>query len=140
MSLDTSLDIEILKENFGLLDGWEDRYAYVLDLGKKLPHLADAEKQDIFIVRGCTSLVWLIPQMSEQINHVQFKADSDAHLVRGLIAILSVIYNNKPCEFVQNFDIESYFDQLGLSEHLTPNRRNGFFSMVGKIKALSTLS
>jgi cysteine desulfuration protein SufE len=125
-----------LQENFAMLDDWESRYGYVLDLGKRLPNLPDVDKCDANIVRGCTSQVWMIPSQAPQ-GHVGFTADSDAHLVRGLIAILSVVYNQQSFDHVSSFDIAAYFDQLGLTEHLTPNRRNGFFSMVERIKGMA---
>lgn len=128
--------IDILQENFALLEDWEARYGYVLDLGKKLAPLPDAEKIESNIVRGCTAQVWLVPDVALS-GHVAFRADSDAHLVRGLIAILSVVYNQQSAEHVRMFDIEKYFESLGLSEHLTPNRRNGFFAMVGRIRNLA---
>ena len=134
--LEIMLTIDTLKENFLMLDDWESRYGYVLDLGKRLPNLPDAEKCDSNIVRGCTSQVWMMSRDAPQ-DCVGFAADSDAHLVRGLIAILGVVYNQKSFEHVRNFDIENYFDQLGLTEHLTPNRRNGFFSMVERIKGMA---
>jgi cysteine desulfuration protein SufE len=131
-----TLDAKTLLENFRLFDDWEARYAYVIDLGKSLPPFPETEKTDANIVRGCTSQVWLTPQQSQP-GHVAFLADSDAHIVRGLIAILTIVYNHQSFETVRYFDIEGFFDQLGLSEHLSPNRRNGFFAMVQRIKALA---
>lgn len=129
-------DIATLHNNFSLLESWEDRYAYVLDLAKKIPVMDDAFKTEENFVRGCTAQVWLVPMAAEQ-GRVAFQADSDAHLVRGLIAILMAVYNNQTTEHVRSFDIENYFNSLGLAEHLTPNRRNGFFAMVQRIKALA---
>lgn len=127
---------EELADNFSFLDGWEERYAYVIDLGKHLPAFPEDQKNDLTLVRGCTSRVWLIPQDKEN-GHIHFIADSDAHIVRGLIALLMVIYNGKPKEFVTAFPIEDYFVGLGLGEHLSPSRRNGFFAMVERIKSLA---
>ena len=129
--------IDTLRENFALLGEWESRYGYVLDLGKKLEPLPDIYKTDEAKVQGCTAQVWLIPQPSTA-GHMAFGADSDAHLVRGLIAILTIVYNNQAYAHVREFDIENFFNQLGLSEHLSPNRRNGFFAMVARIKRLAS--
>lgn len=131
-----SLTAAELVSNFSLLDDWEARYAYVIDLGKYLPAFPESDKTEANIVRGCTSQVWLIPQKTSS-DIVSFLADSDAHIVRGLIAILMVVYNDKPKDIVRRFDIEEFFGQLGLAEHLSPNRRNGFFAMVGRIKSLA---
>lgn len=130
------LSAEKLVENFSFLDEWEERYAYVIDLGKHLPDFPEDSKTDTTLVRGCTSRVWLIP-IEGQGGTVHFIADSDAHIVRGLIAVLMVIYNNQSKEFIRGFDIESYFATLGLAEHLSPSRRNGFFAMVERIKNLA---
>ena len=125
-----------LLSNFSLLEDWEARYAYVIDLGKKIPNFPESAKVEANLVRGCTSQVWMIPQ-SGLPGHVAFLADSDAHIVRGLIAILLAVYNGQSKEFVRDFDIKSFFEKLGLAEHLSPNRRNGFFAMVGRIRALA---
>jgi cysteine desulfuration protein SufE len=127
----------LLQENMAMLDSWEERYGYVLDLAKTLPILPATAKIDAHLVQGCMAQVWLVPQAAET-KRIAFLADSDAQLVRGLIAILNVVYNGQTADFAQSFDIEAYFKQLGLAEHLSPNRRNGFFAMVGRIKALAT--
>jgi len=135
MDLQT-LTADELASNFSLLDDWEAKYSYVIDLGKYLPPFPDALKTEENLVRGCTSQVWMIPQESAP-DRIKFLADSDAHIVRGLIAILSIVYNDHLKAEVRGFDIKAYFDSLGLSEHLSPNRRNGFFAMVGRIKTLA---
>lgn len=127
---------EELAENFSFLSDWEERYAYVIDLGKQLPVFPEELKTDLYLVRGCTSRVWMVPEPSEP-GHVGFIADSDAHIVRGLIAILRILYNHKPKEFIRDFNITEYFAKLGLEEHLSPSRRNGFFAMVERIKSLA---
>ena len=126
----------LLLEHMGMLGSWEDRYTYVLDLAKTLPVLPDEAKIAEHIVQGCTAQVWLLPQSLPE-GKIGFLADSDAQLVRGLIAILQVIYGGQTPDGVKNFDIEGYFKQLGLAEHLSPSRRNGFFAMVGRIKGLA---
>jgi cysteine desulfuration protein SufE len=125
-----------LAENFSFLEDWEERYSYVIDLGKNLGKFPEELKTDEYLVRGCTSRVWLVPQQSDE-GTLSFIADSDAHIVRGLIAILMIIYNDKQKELIRDFPIEEYFNRLGLSEHLSPSRRNGFFAMVERIKTLA---
>jgi cysteine desulfuration protein SufE len=134
MSLET-LTAADLADNLQLLDGWEERYAYLIELGRQLPAMPDLLKTEGALVRGCTSQVWLVPQAAPD-NILRFWADSDAHIVKGLIAVLYIIFNNKLKTLVQEFDIEQYFLQLGLSDHLSPNRRNGFFSMMERLKGL----
>ncbi len=119
-----------------MLDGWEDRYAYLIELGRQLPPMPDALKTEAALVRGCTSQVWLVQQPTTD-GRVRFWADSDAHIVKGLIAVLYVIFDGQTSETIGSFAIEPYFQELGLAEHLTPNRRNGFFAMVEKLKSLS---
>lgn len=137
MSVET---LEELTENFSLFDDWEERYRYLIDMGQNLPPMTEAQKTDDNIVRGCTSRVWLVttPQISDDgTAHLTFVADSDAMIVRGLIAILMVAYNNKSKSEIEAVNIEEWFNDLGLSSHLSPSRRNGFFAMVERIKAES---
>lgn len=135
MRLET-LDATALADNMQLLDGWEERYAYLIELGRQLPPMPEALKTEGALVKGCTSQVWLVPQPSAD-DTLAFWADSDAHIVKGLIAILHIIFNNRLKTLVQGFDIEQYFLQLGLADHLSPNRRNGFFAMVERLKVLA---
>ena len=130
--------LQELVEGFALFDDWEERYAYLIDLGKTLPGMDEALKTDERIVRGCTSRVWLDTTSSvntggKTVYH--FTADSDAMIVRGLIAILMAAFNDCTGEEIAQIDIEGAFNEMGLSTHLSPNRRNGFFAMVGRIKA-----
>ncbi|MDY0028532.1 MAG: SufE family protein [Pseudobdellovibrionaceae bacterium] len=127
----TTLD-EIL-ETFSLLDDWEDRYSILIDLGKKLPNLSESMHREEFLIKGCTSKVWMIPEVKD--GHFTFQADSDAHIVKGLVALLYVAYNGIPVKAISSLDIEAVFQRLGLDKNLSPNRRNGFFSMVEKIKS-----
>lgn len=137
MSLD-ELTLDDLVENFALFDDWESRYTYVLDLAKQLPPFPEDAKSPENKVEGCVSQVWMVPCLNE--GTFSFTADSDAHIVRGLIAILMIAYNNKTADEISRVDIESTFETLGLSSHLSPNRRNGFFAMVGRIKSASAPS
>lgn len=124
-----------LLDNFALIDQWEDRYRYIIDLGKKMPSLASQYRTTDNKVQGCVSQVWMIHEEKDQKHH--FQADSDAFIVKGLASILMTLYNEKTNEEIRAVNIEEFFEQLGLSEHLSPTRRNGFFSMVQKIKSLA---
>ena len=130
-------DLQELTENFALFDDWEERYRYLIDLGKGLPPMADELKTDETFVRGCTSQVWMICETDDD-GRYHFTADSDAHIVKGLIAVLLSAYQDKTAEQICDVDIEKSFDEIGLNQHLSPNRRNGFFAMVERIKTLST--
>ncbi len=127
--------LEEIQETFALLDDWEDRYAYLIDLGRKLPDFPENYKNECNLVKGCTSQVWMV--LKEEEGHLSIQADSDAHIVRGLIALVIATYNNQPVSELTEINMESIFEDLGLSEHLSPNRRNGFFAMVGKIHSYS---
>lgn len=124
-----------LSVNFQLFDDWEDRYRYIIDLGKKLPKFPEALKTDIYKVRGCMSQVWIIPGHVEgDVDRFAFAADSDAHIVKGLIHALATLYTGKSMKDVMGIDAEAAFAKLGLDQHLSPSRRNGVASMVGRIR------
>lgn len=127
--------LEDLIENFALFDDWEERYRYLIDLGRTLPAMDEAIKTDENIVQGCTSRVWMQPDIRDE--KFYFIADSDAHIVRGLIAVLDRAYQGQRVDALKSIDIEGAFSQLGLDQNLSPNRRNGFFSMVARIQNLS---
>lgn len=128
--------LEELAENFALFDDWEERYKYLIDLGKDLAPMDDALKTDATIVKGCTSQVWMFAEVNAA-GAYHFIADSDAHIVKGLIAIVLSAYEGKTAEEIQEIDIDEAFSSMGLNQHLSPNRRNGFFAMVERVKALS---
>ncbi|UUM29995.1 cysteine desulfurase sulfur acceptor subunit CsdE [Vibrio japonicus] len=128
----TADDIVATMQNF---KGWEDRYRQVIQWGKKLPQMPDDLKSEQVTVSGCESQVWLV---SEQIDGKwHFCADSDARIVRGLIALVMAAYDGKSSEEIQAFDVDAYFDQLGLIAHLSPSRGNGLKAIVEQIKQLS---
>ena len=131
-------DIEEIIDNFAVLDDWDDRYRYLIELGRELPPLAEAAHRDANKVQGCASQVWLDTQVrrdggSEPV--LTFAGDSDAHIVRGLIAILFAIFSGKPARDILAADALALFERMGLREHLTPQRSNGFRSMVERIKS-----
>lgn len=138
-------NIQSIIDDFEFIDDWEDRYKYVIDLGKKLPALDESEKTDQFKIQGCVSQVWLIADI-DQSNPDQpilnFRGDSDAHIVRGLVAIMLTAFSGLPAKEISELDENALFAKLGLVEHLTPQRANGLRSMVARIKqyAMSVLS
>src|SRR5215470_14108349 len=131
------MTIDEITENFALLDDWDDRYRYVIELGRTLKPLDEAARTEANRVLGCASQVWLLTDIDQDGTHapvLRFTGDSDAHIVRGLIAILFAIYSGKPAQYILDFDALALFDRLGLREHLTPQRSNGLKSMVGRIR------
>ena len=134
-----SLDLQTLHDNFELLGAWEDRYRYLIDLGRELPPMPETEKTEANKVRGCMSQVWLQVDASDDTGapRFSFRGDSDAHIVKGLIAVLFAAYSGKTAEEIGAVDIQSEFAKLGLENHLSMNRRNGFFAMVERIRGLA---
>jgi cysteine desulfuration protein SufE len=130
-------DIDEIIANFELLDEWDDRYRYVIELGRELPPLADEAHNETNKVRGCTSQVWLVTHVTPDGAAgpmLTFDGDSDAHIVRGLIAILFALYSGKSAKEILDIDAEAVLTQLGLRENLTPQRSNGLRSMVERIQ------
>ncbi|HQX26549.1 MAG TPA: SufE family protein [Alphaproteobacteria bacterium] len=128
-------NLQEMVENFSLFSDWEERYRYLIDLGRTLPEMDNALKTDENLVQGCTSRVWMVAGVKDGRFH--FRADSDAHIVRGLIALLVVAYQDKPVAELTSIDVEGAFKKIGLDQNLSPNRRNGFFAMVERIKTLA---
>jgi cysteine desulfuration protein SufE len=131
-------DINEIIDNFSVLDDWDDRYRYLIELGRELPPLADAAHSDANKVQGCASQVWLDTRVRPNGASgpvLTFAGDSDAHIVRGLIAILFAIFSGKTANDILAFDALAMFEKLGLREHLTPQRSNGFRAMVERIRA-----
>lgn len=124
--------IEELINDFALFDDWEERYAYLIDMGKALPHMEEGLKTEETLVPGCTSRVWMVVDVKD--DHLHFIADSDAHIVRGLIGVLARVYNYRPVQMLSEIDMKNVFQRIGLESHLSPNRRNGFFSMIEKLQ------
>src|SRR5436190_13785271 len=134
----TAAAIDDIIENFALLDEWDDRYRYVIELGRTLAPLPDELRTHANKVQGCASQVWLgtsVKQDGAAGPTLSFVGDSDAHIVRGLIAILFALYSGKPAPEILQTDAVALFEKLGLREHLTPQRSNGFRSMVERIKS-----
>jgi len=132
----TETNIDSLVEDFSFLDDWEDRYRYVIELGKALPELPDADRTDANKVRGCASQVWMVSEVERNGEAVlRIRGDSDAHIVRGLIAILLALYSGRPAREIVQADPEAAFSRIGLREHLTSQRANGLSAMVARIRA-----
>src|SRR5690349_17323265 len=123
------MTIDELIENFELLQEWEDRYRYLIALGRNLAPLAEAYKADAFKVEGCLSRVWLVIRPAED-NRLRLAADSDSVIVKGLLAVVLAAFSDHTPEEILATDLEGIFARIGLEQHLSPNRRNGFFSMV----------
>lgn len=130
--------IDEIVENFTLLDEWDDRYRYVIELGRELPAMPDADHTEANKVQGCASQVWLTSHIDRGGGAgpvLTFKGDSDAHIVRGLVAILLALYSGKTARDILATDALALFDRIGLRENLTPQRSNGLRSMVERIRA-----
>ena len=129
--------IDEIIENFDLLEEWDDRYRYLIELGRTLPPLPETARSDANKVQGCASQVWLSTTIKPNGSTgpvLAFDGDSDAHIVRGLIAILFALYSGKGAKDILSTDAVALFEKLGLRDHLTPQRSNGFRSMVDRIR------
>lgn len=131
------MTIDEILENFSLLDDWEDRYRYVIELGKELEPLPESERTAQNKVRGCASQVWLSTRVDREQRppRLRFRGDSDAHIVRGLITIVFALFDNKTPSEIRNTDAEAVFQKIGLRDHLTAQRSNGLKALVDRIKA-----
>ena len=121
-----------IAENLSYLDDWEDRYRYIIELGQALPPLAEDEKNAENKVHGCVSQVWLVSERDS--TKVNYRGESDAMIVRGLVAILVTLYSGRPAPEIADTDAIAIFDELGLREHLTTQRSNGLVAMVNRIR------
>ena len=128
----SDITAEDVIDTLGFFDSWEDRYRYIIDLGKQLPAMDDSLKTDDRLVKGCQSQVWI--EVNRDGDGLAFQVDSDAHIVRGLLALVMSAYNGKTPQQILAFDIEGYFSQLDLLQHLSPIRGNGLRSMVSRIR------
>ncbi|MEM1313565.1 MAG: SufE family protein [Pseudomonadota bacterium] len=131
-------DFEEIAESFAFLDDWEDRYGYVIELGKAMPPLDEALKGPETKVDGCASQVWIAPRLEEgPPARLHFDGDSDALIVRGLIAILRALYGGRTAAEILQTDAEAQLARLGLNEHLSSQRSNGLRAMVGRLRDLA---
>jgi cysteine desulfuration protein SufE len=131
------MTLQAIRSDFALLDEWEDRYRYLIELGRQLPPFPEALRTEENKVRGCVSQVWLASAVKGNgagpAPILEFQGDSDAHIVRGLIAVLFALFSGRPAHEILSTDAIALFEKLGLREHLTPQRSNGFRSMVERI-------
>ncbi|MEM1275920.1 MAG: SufE family protein [Pseudomonadota bacterium] len=130
---------EDIVENFELFDDWEDRYRYVIELGKEMAPLPEDRKSDAAKVDGCASQVWLIPDVREEAGgqHLYFDGDSDAMIVRGLIAVLRTLLSGASVNEISTMDVQAELARLGLEQHLSSQRSNGLKAMIGRLKDLA---
>ncbi|MBD3624126.1 MAG: SufE family protein [Rhodobacteraceae bacterium] len=128
-----------IADNFAFFDEWEDRYRYVIELGKEMAPLDEAQKVPATKVDGCASQVWLVPHVDGegQGATIRFDGDSDALIVRGLIAILRALYNGHTAAEIEGIDAQAKFADLGLQQHLSAQRSNGLRAMVGRVQAIA---
>lgn len=132
------MTLDDIRADFALLDDWEDKYRYVIELGRALPVFDEAHRSPANKVRGCVSQVWLAtswPPRPDGLARLAMQGDSDAHIVRGLVAILLAVYEGRTAQEVLDTDARAIFSELGLSDHLTAQRSNGLNSMVERIRA-----
>jgi cysteine desulfuration protein SufE len=126
---------EDIADTFEFLDDWEDRYRHVIELGKAMPELDEALKVPATKVQGCASQVWLVPQVNDGV--FRFDGDSDALIVRGLVAILQALYNDLPVAEVLKVDAHAEMARLGLNDHLSAQRSNGLRSMIERVRQVA---
>jgi cysteine desulfuration protein SufE len=130
-----SISSDDIVDTLGFFDSWEDRYKYIIELGKELPKMDDALHTDDRLVRGCQSQVWIDTAMVD--GRLQIAVDSDAFIVKGLLGVVLAAYNDKTPDDVLAFDIDGYFERLELLNHLSPTRGNGLRAMVSRIRAIA---
>lgn len=135
--LGTDITTEDVQDGFELLDDWEERYGYIMDLGKKLPPFPEAERREQNYVHGCQSQVWLIHTKDPENGRLYLLIDSDAMIVRGLAAIIMIALNGRPPKELLAVDIESLFEELDLMRHISPTRGNGLRAMVDQIQTIA---
>ena len=130
-----SISSDDIKDTLGFVDSWEERYKYIIDLGKDLPALPEDKRTEDRLVRGCQSQVWIDEQMEG--DRVQLAVDSDAFIVKGLLCVILAAFNNKTPQEILDFDIEGYFEELELMNHLSATRGNGLRAMVARIQDIA---
>ncbi|WP_374762795.1 SufE family protein [Yunchengibacter salinarum] len=134
---DTSLDD--VRDTFAFLDDWEERYKFIIDLGRKLDPLPDSDMVDANKVRGCQSQVWLVPEKDAE-GHIHLRGDSDAHIVKGLVALMLLTFSGKTGREIVETDAEGLMAELGLRDHLSPMRANGLYAMLERIREIGRMA
>jgi cysteine desulfuration protein SufE len=131
----SSISSEDILDTLGFFDSWEDRYKYIIDLGKDLPAMPESLHTEDRLVRGCQSQVWIDTRLED--GRLQLSVDSDAFIVKGLLGLVLAAYNNKTPRDILDFDIDAYFAQLDLLRHLSPSRGNGLRAMVKRVQDIA---
>ena len=129
--------LEDIRSSFAFFDDWEDRYRFLIDLGRAVAPLPERERIDANLVRGCQSKVWLVTRYDAAADRLALAIDSDAHIVRGLAAVVLAAFNGQSPRAIAEFNMEGLFEELALLRHLTPTRGNGLRAMVAKIRAIA---
>ncbi|MBR57674.1 MAG: cysteine desulfuration protein SufE [Myxococcales bacterium] len=133
------MTVDELIARFEVFDDWEERYLYLMDLGRKLPAFDESWKTEENLVEGCVSQVWLVSKIHhEPSTRVEFRADSDSQIVKGLVSILIMLHSNQSPADIISHDIDGLFTKLGLTDHLSPSRKNGFYAMIRRLRALAS--
>lgn len=132
----TEITSQDIVDTLAFFDSWDDRYKYIIDLGKELQPLSDEARKEENLIRGCQSQVWLVSR--EEGDRLFFSVDSDAFIVKGLLAIVMAAYNGKTAREILDFDIEGYFAEVDLMRHLSPTRGSGLQAMVARIREIAT--
>ncbi|MBX2859436.1 MAG: SufE family protein [Cellvibrionaceae bacterium] len=131
----SSITASDILDTLNFFDNWEERYKYVIDLGKELPKMDDSFKDELHLVKGCQSQVWIHGEFAD--NKLWLIADSDAFIVKGLLGVVLAAFNGQAPEYIRTFDVEDYFSKLGLMRHLSASRGNGLRAMVLRIKQMA---
>ena len=131
----TSISAEDILDTLGFFDSWEERYKYIIDLGKELPGIDTAKQTDTYLIRGCQAQVWLDAHIDG--DRIWFEVDSDAFIVKGLLGVVLAAYNGKTAGEILDFDIDTYFAELDLMKHLSQTRGNGLRAMVKRIREIA---
>ncbi|MAM87601.1 MAG: Fe-S metabolism protein SufE [unclassified Hahellaceae] len=135
--LGSELTLAEVKENFEFLEDWEDRYGYIIELGRKSPAIPEVARTEANQIFGCQSQVWYLATRDEQSDILRVLIDSDAHIVKGLAAIVMLATNEQKAKQVADADLHAVFDELGLLNHLSPTRGNGLRAMIGTIQTIA---
>lgn len=135
MEFGQDITADTIVDDLSFFDSWEDRYRYIIDLGKSLPEFDESGRIDANLVRGCQSQVWLTSEASN--DHLYFQVDSDAHIVRGLLAIVLAAFQGRTAAEILAFDVDNYFARLHLLQHISPTRGNGLKAMVERIRTVA---
>ena len=131
-------NVQDMIDDFAFLGDWEERYMHVIDMGKAMPSLPASDKTDVNKVKGCVSQVWLTTQTDAAAGTLRFQGDSDAFIVKGLVAVVLTIYDGRTPQEILALDAEPILSQLGLAEHLSPQRSNGLKAMIERIRAVAS--